>query len=115
VVLKLVKISIAKNPFSISLTQIVKVYTCKKIIHRSNKRLEILMNRAFLYIIAGATLWGTIGIYVKGLYSFGFTPMEVVTLRAVTAAIILLIYLCFTAPKQLKLNKWTDIKYFVGT
>lgn len=73
------------------------------------------MNRAFLLIIAGAALWGTISIYVKKLYSFGFTPMEVVTLRVVTAAIILVIYLAIKSPKQLKLTKWTDIGYFIGT
>jgi drug/metabolite transporter (DMT)-like permease len=74
-----------------------------------------MINRAFLYIITGAMLWGTIGIYVKTLYSFGFSAMEVVTLRAFTAAIILTIYLAATAPKQLKLKKWTDLKYFIGT
>jgi len=73
------------------------------------------MNRAFIFIIAGAALWGTIAIYVKKLYTFGFTPMEVVTLRVVTAAIILVIYLACKAPKQLILTKWTDIGYFIGT
>ncbi|MFB4169506.1 DMT family transporter [Virgibacillus sp. JSM 102003] len=73
------------------------------------------MNRAFIYIILGAALWGTIGWYVKNLYSFGFTPMEVVTLRAWSAAIILVIYLIFTSPKKLKLNSIRDIKYFIGT
>lgn len=73
------------------------------------------MNRAFLYIITGAILWGTIGFYVKYLYSFGFSPMEVVTLRVMTAAIILLLYLAITAPKHLKLSNWKDLKYFIGT
>ena len=61
------------------------------------------MKRAFLFIILGAALWGTIGIYVKQLYTFGFTPMEVVTLRVVTASIILIVYLCIKSPRQLKL------------
>lgn len=73
------------------------------------------MKRAFFYILAGAALWGTIGIYVKKLYTFGFTPMEVVTLRVWTAAILLYIYMVVTAPKQLRLRKWTDVKYFLGT
>src|SRR5699024_5857791 len=46
---------------------------------------------------------------------YGFTPMEVVTLRESTAAMMLLIYMSFYAPKQLKLKKWTDICYFIGT
>lgn len=73
------------------------------------------MNRAFFYIIAGAALWGTIGIYVKKLYTFGFTPMEVVTLRTWTATILLFIYMACTTPRQLRLQQWTDIKYFLGT
>src|SRR5699024_12534378 len=71
--------------------------------------------KAFIYIITGAALWGTIGFYVENLYAYGFTPMEVVTLRVSTAAMMLLIYMSFYAPKQLKLKKWTDISYFIGT
>lgn len=73
------------------------------------------MNKAFIFIIIGAALWGTIGWYVKNLYTYGFAPMEVVTLRAWSAAIILVIYLLITAPKKLKLASIADIKYFIGT
>ncbi|MBP1948721.1 DMT family transporter [Virgibacillus litoralis] len=73
------------------------------------------MNKAFVYIILGAALWGTIGWYVKNLYSYGFTPMEVVTLRAWSAASILVIYLIISSPKELKLKSIRDIKYFIGT
>lgn len=73
------------------------------------------MNKAFLFIIIGAGLWGTIGWYVKNLYVFGFTPMEVVTLRAWSSAILLLIYLVIASPKKLKLHTPKDIKYFLGT
>ncbi|WP_188454561.1 DMT family transporter [Virgibacillus oceani] len=73
------------------------------------------MNKAFIYIILGAALWGTIGWYVKNLNELGFTPMEVVTLRAWTTAIILLIYMLFRSPKKLKLQSFGDIKYFIGT
>jgi len=73
------------------------------------------MNRAFLLIIFGAALWGTIGFFVKNLYSYGFTPMEVVTLRVCTASIILFIYLASKAPEYLKLKRFIDIKYFIGT
>lgn len=73
------------------------------------------LNKAFLYIIVGASLWGTISWYVKHLYEYGFTPMEVVTLRAWTAAILLVIYLLIKSPKKLKLQQTSDVKYFVGT
>lgn len=73
------------------------------------------MNIAFLYILFGAALWGTISFYVKHLYHFGFTPMEVVTLRVWTSALILVLYLLITNRKRLKLDKLTDVKYFIGT
>ena len=73
------------------------------------------LNKAFLYIIVGASLWGTISWYVKHLYEYGFTPMEVVTLRAWTAAILLVIYLLIKSPKKLKLQQTSDVKYFVRT
>ncbi|WP_404452432.1 DMT family transporter [Virgibacillus necropolis] len=73
------------------------------------------MNSAFLFIMLGAALWGTIGWYVKNLYSFGFTPMEVVTLRVSTTAIILLFYMMVKSPKKLILHSIKDIKYFIGT
>src|SRR5699024_1673518 len=73
------------------------------------------MRKAFIYIITGAALWGTNGLYVENLYAYWFTPMEVVTIRLSTAAMMLLIYMSVYAPKQLKLKKWTDIIYFIGT
>ncbi|UJL47783.1 EamA family transporter [Virgibacillus sp. NKC19-16] len=73
------------------------------------------MNKAFLFIIIGAGLWGTIGWYVKNLYAFGFTPMEVVTLRAWSSAILLLLYLVIVSPKKLNLHTPKDIRYFLGT
>jgi drug/metabolite transporter (DMT)-like permease len=73
------------------------------------------LNRAFIYIIIGASLWGTLGFYVNNLYTYGFTPMEVVTLRVWTAAIILVLFLLITSPKKLILQQATDIKYFIGT
>jgi|SRR5690625_371010 len=73
------------------------------------------MNKAYIYIIIGAGLWGIIGWFVKHLYSYDFTPMEVVTLRVVSAALILVIYLLIKSPKQLKLYQLSDVKYFIGT
>lgn len=73
------------------------------------------MKKSFLYIIIGAALWGTIGWYVKHLYNFGFTPMEVVTLRVTSSAILLGLYMIIIKPQYLKLKRVSDIKYFLGT
>ncbi|OIJ10514.1 EamA family transporter [Anaerobacillus alkalilacustris] len=68
----------------------------------------------YLFIIIGASLWGTIGIFVQGLYSLGLTPLQVVTVRVTCAAIILILYLLITNPSFLRIHK-QDYKYFVGT
>ncbi|HAM81282.1 DMT family transporter [Ornithinibacillus bavariensis] len=73
------------------------------------------MNKAVTYILLGASLWGTIGWFIKNLYVYGFTPMEVVTLRVTTSAIILLLFLLITSPNKVKLTSLSDIKYFIGT
>lgn len=73
------------------------------------------MNRAMIYILIGATLWGTIGFYVKKLYEYGFSPMEVVTLRVTFASALLVIYLFIKSPSSLKLATISDVKYFIGT
>lgn len=73
------------------------------------------MNRYIILIVIGAGLWGTISWYVKQLSDFGFTPMEIVILRAWSTAIILVPFLLLTNRNQLKLKAWSDLKYFIGT
>ncbi|AKB19905.1 MULTISPECIES: DMT family transporter [unclassified Methanosarcina] len=73
-----------------------------------------MQKRAYLLIAAGAVLWGTIGIFVRGFYGFGFSPLQVVTLRVFSAAVIMLIYLLLTRPELLKIRV-QDSLYFVGT
>ncbi|MDY0406034.1 EamA family transporter [Virgibacillus sp. 179-BFC.A HS] len=71
--------------------------------------------KAFSCIVFGAALWGTIGWFVKHLYTHGLTPMEVVSIRAFSAAVILLVYMLITGAKKLKLAAVKDIGYFIGT
>ncbi len=80
----------------------------------SHKPSRAKINFAYLYIIIAATFWGLIGIFVKGLGTFGFSSIEIVTLRTTTAAFFLLIYLASWNPAFLKI-KVSDSWYFVGT
>ncbi len=75
------------------------------------------MNRIFPYILiaTGASLWGLIAFFVKGLSDFGFSPMEIVAIRVTYAALILLILGFFSFRNQMKLNKAADIRLFIGT
>lgn len=65
-------------------------------------------------IVLGATFWGIIGIFVKGLYDLGFSSMQISFLRVFSAAILLSIYVLLTNKKAFKI-KFKDVYYFVGT
>ncbi|KAA0544882.1 EamA family transporter [Bacillus sp. BGMRC 2118] len=69
---------------------------------------------AYLSIIIAAVLWGVIGVFVTKLYELGFTPTQVVTIRAVSATLFLLLYILLRNRNLLKI-KVSDSKYFVGT
>jgi len=69
---------------------------------------------AYLLIATGAALWGIIGIFVQALYAYGFTPIQVVAIRVITAGSILLLYVLITNHSILKI-KPGDAKYFIGT
>ncbi|MDY9925585.1 DMT family transporter [Methanosarcina sp.] len=73
-----------------------------------------MQKRAYLLIITSGILWGTIGIFVRGLYGLGFSSLQVVTLRVFSASVIMLMYLLFTRPELLKI-RFRDFPYFVGT
>lgn len=88
-------------------------YNCT-IIH-SNKEGLLLMRRSLWLIMTGAALWGTIGWFVKHLYAYGFTPIEVVTLRAVTTVMFLFTYFIITDRSVFKLKQFAHIRYFIGT
>ncbi|WP_307847665.1 DMT family transporter [Metabacillus bambusae] len=62
----------------------------------------------------GAALWGMIGIFVTYLYEIGFTPTQVVAIRAMSAMFFLLMFVLIKNPQSLKINI-SDSKYFIGT
>ena len=70
--------------------------------------------KAYLNIIAAATLWGCIGIFLKLLSAAGFSSMENVAIRSTLSALIYGIYLAFRDPSALKISPrhWY---YFFGS
>lgn len=66
-------------------------------------------------IATGASLWGIIAFFVKGLSKFGFSAMEIVAIRVTYAALILLIIGLLRFRKQMGLKKVQDIRLFIGT
>lgn len=70
--------------------------------------------KAYLFVLFGAFLWGIIGIFIKQLYAFHFSPWEVVAIRVIVSAFIMVILLILFRPQLLKIN-WKDSVYFIGT
>lgn len=69
---------------------------------------------AYMYIVIGASFWGIIGIFVTYLYELGFTPIQVVTIRSLSASFFLVVYVIFKNRNLLKIQV-SDSKYFIGT
>ena len=67
----------------------------------------------FLILLAGI-LWGIIGFFVRKLNFLGFSPFDIVFIRAITTMSLLLIFLLIYNNKMLKI-KLKDIWCFIGT
>lgn len=74
------------------------------------------MNKVFpvILITISAALWGVIAIFVRGLADIGLSPMEIVTIRVVTAAILLGLIGLVKYRSQM-LIRIKDIRLFIGT
>lgn len=66
------------------------------------------------FIAISASLWGIIAIFVRKLSGFEFSSMEIVSLRVVTATILLGLIGLIKYRSHL-IIKWQDLKLFVGT
>ncbi|MGP4081822.1 EamA family transporter [Pseudalkalibacillus sp. R45] len=69
---------------------------------------------AYVLIAIGAALWGLIAIFVEGLYEYGFTAIQVVAIRVIVAALILVVFVLIKNPRLLKMEMRDSI-YFIGT
>lgn len=69
---------------------------------------------AYIYVLLGATLWGIIGLFIEALSGAGFTSFQIVTLRVVSAAVMLVAYLAVKDAGLLKIEL-KDSLSFIGT
>jgi drug/metabolite transporter (DMT)-like permease len=76
--------------------------------------LDISDRLAYIYVLLGAALWGIIGLFIDELSQAGFTALQIVTLRVVSAAVMLVLFLLITDPKLLKIEL-KDSFSFIGT
>ncbi|QVY63784.1 DMT family transporter [Cytobacillus gottheilii] len=68
-----------------------------------------------LFIASGAALWGSIALFVRELGNLGFSAMEIVAIRVISAAFFLFFLGVFSYRKEMQLSQWHDIRYFIGT
>lgn len=67
-----------------------------------------------ILIISGAVLWGTIGIFIRSLSAAGFTPMDIVFIRAMAASVILFAWLIISRRDLLRV-RLRDLWFFAAT
>ena len=73
------------------------------------------MKTGELYIVAGAALWGAIGVFFNYLSALGLQPLQIVALRVGSAALAFMLYLVFSGRKDLLKIAPRDVVYFIGT
>lgn len=69
---------------------------------------------AYALVAAAAALWGIISIFVKGMAVYGFSTQQIVAVRVVISAVILVSYMAVNDRSLLKIRP-ADITYFIGT
>jgi drug/metabolite transporter, DME family len=69
---------------------------------------------AFLFVAIGASFWGIIGYFVKELAFIGYTPLQIVFLRAISAFLFFFLWIIAYRPGLLRI-RLKDSWYFFGT
>ena len=73
------------------------------------------MNKiSVILILSAGSLWGATGIFVRNLSELGLAPMEIVEIKSIATAILVILFLLIR-DKKLLLIKWKDLWCFVGT
>ena len=68
--------------------------------------------KSLFYIVMAGISWGTSGIFVNNLKPFGFTPIQMTSVRNIVAAIVMLLYALITNPKGMKVS-FKELTLFV--
>jgi drug/metabolite transporter (DMT)-like permease len=72
-----------------------------------------VFSKAISFVLAGAALWGTIGLFVQRLYTYGFTPIDVVAYRVLGSMIVLFSFMAIFRRDWLRV-KLRDVPFFAG-
>lgn len=69
---------------------------------------------AAILVFCAGVLWGSMGIFVRLFESAGLGAMEIVTIRAITTTLIMILFLLIYK-RRLLVIRWKDIWCFLGT
>ncbi|MDO4339432.1 MAG: DMT family transporter [Eubacteriales bacterium] len=69
--------------------------------------------KASVCIILAGILWGSMGIFVRKLGTYGFTSLQIASLRIIVGALIFLAVIFFADRKKLKIEL-RDLGWFLG-
>lgn len=71
--------------------------------------------KGIILAVIGASMWGIMGIFVRGLSVLGYTSYDIAFLRCLLAGIFFFVFKVLTEPKVLKINlKGIVICFFYG-
>ena len=71
------------------------------------------MSGSIFCILAAGVLWGTMGIFVRHLSTYGFSPLQIACLRIMAAGILFFLYLLAADRGKLRIQK-KDLPLFLG-
>ncbi len=69
--------------------------------------------KASLYIILASVMWGTSGLFVNALASFGFNSLQLMTARGLISAVAMGAYVFLKDKSAFKTN-WKDLLIFIA-
>ena len=72
-----------------------------------------MKKNAPIFILTAGTLWGIMGIFVRKLGTYGFTSIQIASLRIMVGAVIFLIVTALADKTQLKI-RFRDMGWFLG-
>lgn len=67
---------------------------------------------AFIYIVIAGLLWGSSGIFVNFLATFGFSSLQLTFLRSAVSFLVMLLYVLFCDKKQIKVKPKNLLLFF---
>lgn len=73
-----------------------------------------MKKRAFIYIIIAGLLWGTSGIFVKYLTPYGLGPLQILSLRGLTASVVMCIYALIANRGLFRLSR-VELAFLLGS